>query len=108
MADGRRAEFEKVFAVGGVWARLLGEADGYLKTEFWCESRELRQYRVRDHWAWHRNFENFRGQFQSEYQQFEKWMLADGLIERQQFLGAYYVDDPRDQDNGGDDLVPSW
>jgi hypothetical protein len=106
VADGRRAEFEEVFGVGGNWARLLKQADGYLKTEFWCESPELRQYRVRDHWSWHRNFENFRGQFQSEYQQFENRMLADGLIARQQFLGAYYLDD--EMERGEDGLVSSW
>jgi hypothetical protein len=107
VADGRRAEFEEVFGVSGSWARLLYRADGYLKTEFWCESPEARQYRVRDHWSWHRNFENFRGRFQSEFQQFETRMLSGGLIEKQEFLGAYYLYDPEDEDNDGDDLVPS-
>jgi hypothetical protein len=106
VADGRRAEFEGVFGIEGSWTRLLCQADGYLKTEFWCESPESRQYRVRDHWSWHRNFENFRGRFQAEYQQFEDRILADGLVEKQQFLGAYYFDDPQDQDDDGDDLVP--
>ena len=65
-------------------------SDGYLMTEVWCESPESRQYRVRDFWAWHRNFEEFRSRFQLEYERFGNWILSDGLIEKEQFLGAYY------------------
>ena len=90
MADGRRADFEVVFGVGGIWTKLLCEAEGYLLTETRCESPESRQYRVRDFWDWHRSFENFRSRFQSEYERFGSWILSDGLIEKEQFLGAYY------------------
>ena len=58
-------------------------------TEFWCEVPRLRQYRVKDFWSWHRNFEVFRGRLQTELEQFEKW-LRESLIEKEQFLGAYY------------------
>jgi hypothetical protein len=74
----------------GIWARLLCQADGYLLTEVWCESPESRQYRVRDFWSWHRSFENFRSRFRSEHERFGSWILSDGLIEKEQFLGAYY------------------
>ena len=90
MANGRRAEFEAVFGLGGVWTKLLYESDGYLLTEIRCESPESRQYRVRDFWEWHRSFENFRSRFQLEYERFGSWILSDGLIEKEQFLGAYY------------------
>ena len=79
-----------VFGVGGIWTKLLCEAEGYLLTETRCESPESRQYRVRDFWDWHRSFENFRSRFQSEYERFGSWILSDGLIEKEQFLGAYY------------------
>ena len=69
---------------------MLCEAEGYLLTETRCESPESRQYRVRDFWDWHRSFENFRSRFQSEYERFGSWILSDGLIEKEQFLGAYY------------------
>ena len=90
MADGRRADFEAAFGIGGIWTRLLYESDGYLLTEVRCESPESRQYRVRDFWEWHRSFQNFRSRFQSEYERFGNWILSDGLIEKEQFLGAYY------------------
>jgi hypothetical protein len=90
IADGRRAEFEAVFAVGGLWSKLLCQADGYLETECRCESPESAQYRVRDFWSWHRNFEIFRARFHAEFEQFENWVRYEKLIEREQFLGAYY------------------
>ena len=96
MTDGRRAEFEVVFGIAGAWTRLLYGAEGYLMTEAWCESLESRQYRVRDFWAWHRSFEDFRSRFQSEGGR----ILSDGLIEKEQFLGAYYEELGGEEDDG--------
>ena len=79
---------------------MLSQADGYLVTEVWCESQESRQYRVRDFWNWHRNFETFRARFQREFERFENWIVSEGLIEKEQFLGAYYE---RRDDEGGDE-----
>jgi hypothetical protein len=81
---------EVVFGPGGDWARLLYQAEGYLGTEFWCEVPASRQYRVRDLWAGHQSFESFRSRFQLEYERLESWIRSDGLIEKEQFLGAYY------------------
>jgi hypothetical protein len=68
----------------------LYEADGYLLSEVWCESPEQRQYRVRDFWSWHRNFEIFRARLCAEFERFEQWLRFEKVIEREQFLGAYY------------------
>jgi hypothetical protein len=81
---------------------LLCKAEGYLSSEVRSESAESKQYRVRDFWGWHRDFGNFRAKFQSEYERFEGWIVSDGLIDKEQFLGAYY-----EQYSDGDDLVPS-
>ena len=98
VADSRRADFEAVFGIEGIWPRLLYQADGYLLTEVWCESPELSQYRVRDFWSWHPNFESFRARFQSEYERLESWLSSDGLVVKGQFLGAYY-EASGDEDN---------
>jgi hypothetical protein len=45
----------------------LYKADGYLLTEVRCEAPESTQYRVKDFWNWHRNFENFRARYQAEF-----------------------------------------
>jgi hypothetical protein len=98
VADSRRADFEASFAFGGLWARLLYQASGYLFTEVRCESSELVQYRIKDFWCEHQGFEGFRERFQSEYERFENWLISDGIIEREQFLGAYY-EKPSDEDD---------
>jgi hypothetical protein len=90
VADGKRGEFEKVFGLNGSWAKLLHRAEGYLSTEVRCESDEPVQYRVKDSWSWHRNFERFRDRFHVEFEKFEQWLRSEGLIEKEQFLGAYY------------------
>ena len=69
---------------------MLFGAEGYLFTEVWCEVPEARQYRVKDSWAWHRNFERFRDRVQAEFEEFERWLRSKRLIEKEQFLGAYY------------------
>jgi hypothetical protein len=102
--DGRQSEFEGIFGAVGVWKRLLSQADGYLVTEIWCEAQESRQYRVRDFWNWHRNFETFRARFQREFERFESWIVAEKLIEKEQFLGAYY--ERRDGSGDEDEFVP--
>jgi hypothetical protein len=102
IANGRRVEFEAVFGIGGSWSKLLGKADGYLKTEMRSESPESTQYRVRDFWSWHRNFEIFRARFQSEFDRFGEWLRLERVIEREQFVGAYY-----EKFDGGEDLVLS-
>jgi len=81
---------------------LLFEAEGYLFTEVWCEAPEARQYRVKDSWMWHRNFECFRDRFHEKFEKFEQWLRSEGLIEKEQFLGAYYE---KPDDGSEEDLV---
>jgi hypothetical protein len=54
---------------------------------------------VRDFWGWHRNFEVFRVRFQAEVAVFENWLRSEGVVETEQFLGAYYerFDDGSDE-----------
>jgi len=104
IADGRRAGFEAAFGRQGSWTRLLRRGDGYLETVVRCESAESGQYRVRDLWSWHRNFEIFRTQFQDEFERFEAWLRSERLIERELFLGAYYE---KFEEGDEDDLVVS-
>jgi hypothetical protein len=104
IANGRRAEFESAFGQGGPWSRLLYQADGYLLSDCWCESPQTSQYRVKDFWSWHGSFEVFRARFHLELEHFEVWLRSNGLVEKEQFLGAYY-----ESSEGGseEDLVVS-
>ena len=76
---------------------------GMIRTEFWCESAVERRYRVRDFWTTHLEFEAFRQRFALEYRNFEQLLLAEGVVERQEIVGAYYVNEGSD----GDLAVPA-
>jgi hypothetical protein len=75
----------------------LRQAKGYIATEVNCEAVSDGRYRVRDFWSGHRGFEIFREQFSEDFNQFER-QIAEELVEKQEFVGAYYEAD-------GDDLV---
>jgi hypothetical protein len=50
-----------------------------------------------DFWSGHRGFEIFRERFAEGFNQFDR-QIVDELVEKQEFVGAYYEAD-------GDDLV---
>jgi hypothetical protein len=64
-----------------------------------CESGGDGRYRVRDFWSGHRGFEACRERFSEDFDRFER-RIAEELVEKQEFVGAYYEAD-------GDDLVPA-
>jgi len=88
-----------VFGPDGIWSRFLRQSEGYIATEVKCESVSDGQYRVRDFWSGHRGFEIFRERF-AEFSGRLDRMIAEELVERQEFVGTYYEAD-------GDDLVPA-
>ena len=57
------------------------------------------RYRVQDFWIRHRGFEIFRERFSEDFTQFAR-QIIDELVEKEEFLGAYYEAE-------GDDLVPA-
>ena len=65
-------------------------------TEVKCESLpeagSVGRYRVRDFWIWHRGFEIFRERFSEDFAQFDRQVVEE-LIEKQEFVGAYYEAD---------------
>jgi len=75
----------------------LRRAQGYIATEVQCESVDDGRYRVRDFWSWHHGFEIFRDRDSEDLARFDREIVAE-LVEKQEFVGAYYEAD-------GDDLV---
>jgi hypothetical protein len=49
-------------------------------------------YRVRDFWSGHRGFEIFRERFAEDFAEFDRH-IVDELVEKQEFVGAYYEAD---------------
>lgn len=102
MVAGRQSDFEAVFGSGGIWRELLNRKLGYMGTEVACESQNELRFRVWDFWASHYAFEVFRRKFAVEYERFDRLILSEGFVHRQEFIGAYY-----ESSEDGDDLVPS-
>ncbi|MFZ0956152.1 MAG: hypothetical protein WAN60_07400 [Candidatus Sulfotelmatobacter sp.] len=90
-----------MFGPDGIWARFLRQAESYIATEVKRESfpevGSDGQYRVLDFWSGHRGFEIFRERFAEGFAEFDR-QIVDELVEKQEFVGAYYEAD-------GDDLV---
>jgi hypothetical protein len=78
-----------VFRSDGVWAWFLRQAEGYVVKDVKCESPDDGRYRVRDFWSGHRGFEVFRERVSEDFAQFDR-QIVDELVEKQQFVGAYY------------------
>jgi hypothetical protein len=88
-----------VFGPDGIWSRFLRQGKGYIATEVKCESVSDGRYRVRDSWSGHREFESFRERFADFSGRLDR-MIAEELVEKQEFVGAYYEAD-------GDELFPA-
>ena len=89
-----------VFGSGGIWQELLRRAEGYAGTEIWCESSTEFQYRARDFWWSHREFETFRTRFAAEVERFHLLLISEGIVSKFEVVGTYY-----DERGDGDDLV---
>ena len=70
----------------------MRRAAGCAVTDVKCESPDDGRYRVRDFWSGHRGFEIFRERFSEDFAQFDR-QIVDELIEKQEFVGAYYEAD---------------
>jgi hypothetical protein len=76
----------------------LRQAEGFVGTKLELEA-DGERYRVRDFWSGHRGFEVFRERYSESFAEFDRQVI-DELVEKQEFVGAYYEAD-------GDDLVPA-
>ena len=103
MTERKARDFEEAFGPEGIWVTLLNRSDGYLKTEVECDPGS--RCRVRDYWSSHLEFEAFRQRFAAELERFSRLIVAEGVVEGETLLGAFYEDSPG-ADNG-DDLVPA-
>ena len=92
-----------VFEPDGVWSDLVTRVGGFIRSEVRQESTDERQYRVLDFWKSHLDFEFFRWRFQAECEKFDQLLQLEGLVEKQQLVGTYYLDD-----SSGTEEVPAF
>ncbi|MGA9977451.1 MAG: hypothetical protein WBQ08_02255 [Candidatus Sulfotelmatobacter sp.] len=68
-----------------------------MKRESFSDAGSDERCRVLDFWSGHRGFEIFRERYAEGFARFDR-QIVDELVEKQEFVGAYYEAD-------GDDLV---
>jgi len=105
VAEGREEDFKRVFGSEGIWSELLRRSAEYLGADCRLEAEAERRYRVTDYWLSHESFEDFRRQYQLEYEKFSRLIANQNLVERETLLGSFYRGGS-DFDEGID-LVPS-
>jgi hypothetical protein len=54
---------------------------------------------VKDFWSWHRGFEVFRERFSEDFAEFDRLVVRQ-IVEKEEFLGAYY-ENPKDPGDEG-------
>ena len=84
-----------MFGSDGIWPRFLSRGEGYVLTDVKCESLSAEddgRYRVRDFWSGHRGFEIFRERYSEDFAEFDR-RIVDELVEKQEFVGAYFEAD---------------
>jgi hypothetical protein len=105
VAAEREEDFKRIFEPEGIWSDLLRRSAEYVGTDCRLEAEAERRFRVLDYWLSHESFEDFRRQYQLEYEKFSRLIAIEGLVERETLLGSFYRGEP-DFDEGID-LVPS-
>jgi hypothetical protein len=103
--EGRQEDFEGTFGAQGIWTDFLKRSRQYLGSVLWLESATERCYRLVDSWMSHVGFEAFRAIHQLDCNKFDQFVARRELIAREEFLGAFYRNDPESEE--GDELVPS-
>lgn len=83
---GRELEFERVYAADGDWARLFARSADYHGSEL-LRHAAGGGYLTIDRWSSIAAFEEFRSQWQQEYEALDRYCTA--LTEREALVGRF-------------------
>jgi hypothetical protein len=103
----RERDFEGIFRPQGIWREILGRWPQYLGSDLREDSEVERRFRLFDYWESHSSFEEFCRSHQSEIDRLDRLIADEGIVDRKELLGMFYMDGPDDQDEEGQNLVPS-
>ena len=82
-----RRDFERAYGQNGDWVRLFRTGDGYLKTELHRDPEEPGRYITLDFWHSRQQYEVFREQARSAYQEIDA--RCERFTEDEQLLGDF-------------------
>ena len=83
----RIAEFEQTYGLGGKWADLFKNGNGFLGTELLRDPEDPRRYVTIDRWVSSADHELFLSQWKNEYDALDS--QCEGLTERETLLGKW-------------------
>jgi heme-degrading monooxygenase HmoA len=89
-AEGREDEFAKAYAGDGVWARLFGNASGFVGASLMRPSEPGRSWLTIDRWASEADFEAFQRDFGEEYRALDAEL--EGVAGEEEFVGTFEED----------------
>lgn len=82
-----RRDFERVYGPSGEWVRLFRSGDGYIKTELHHDPDNSGRYITLDFWRTREQYEAFRQQSRSAYQEIDA--RCERLTTDEQLLGDF-------------------
>jgi quinol monooxygenase YgiN len=82
-----RAEFERAYSPGGVWALLFGRSPDYVGTELLRDLGADGRYLTIDRWTSREAYERFRAEYAAEYRATDQ--RCEGLTRREALVGAF-------------------
>lgn len=83
----QRRDFEYAYGPNGDWVRLFRTGDGYLRTELHRDSEKPGRYITLDFWRSSEQYEAFREQAKSAYQEIDR--RCERLTESEELLGTF-------------------
>lgn len=83
----QQAEFERVYASDGAWAKLFKNGAGYLGTELLRSAQQAETYVTIDKWTSQAAYESFLQTWNLEYKHLDE--QCNGLTQHEQRLGNY-------------------
>ena len=83
----RIAEFEKIYAPDGEWAKLFQKSEGFIDTILIHSTDHPELYLTRDRWKSLKDYNLFLSKWKEEYEKLDK--QCEGLTERESCLGTF-------------------
>jgi len=87
VAEGKRSEFEKIYASTGEWTGLFGNSEGYLGTELLRDDAAQYHYITIDRWTSMTAYEDFLSKWEIEYKALDE--QCAGLTVRETLIGKW-------------------
>jgi [ribosomal protein S18]-alanine N-acetyltransferase len=87
VAAGKRAEFERAYGAGGVWAQLFRRDKGYIRTELYHDAKAEGRYFTLDFWQSRAAFYEFKEHNLAAYKALDQQCSA--LTTEETFLAEY-------------------